>query len=160
MQGDTCPTEWYVSNSHSVNLRVRLTSSDWLKVGFWIHGPVAADTSYSERLLFVGLPHVHSKDSVSLGRCPGWSECLLGVFAILLALLCCCLNLRHLQTSVTSRIMIPDFYWSVHPHLCYVLPLSQRSWYTPPRWDLLPASYAWNGREQFLTVHTFSPYLK
>ena len=27
-----------------------------LKVDFWIHGPVAADTSDSERLLFVGLP--------------------------------------------------------------------------------------------------------
>ena len=32
------------------------SSSDWLKVDFWIHGPVAADTSYSERLLFIGLP--------------------------------------------------------------------------------------------------------
>ena len=56
MQGDTCPTEWYMSNGHSANWRVRLTSADWLKVDFWIHGPVAADTSYSERLLFVGLP--------------------------------------------------------------------------------------------------------
>ena len=55
MQGDTCPTEWYISIGHSVNLRMRLTSSDWLKVDFWILGPVAADTSYSEKLLFVGL---------------------------------------------------------------------------------------------------------
>ena len=45
-----------MSNGHSANWRVRLTSFDWLKVDFWIHGPVAVDTSYSERLLFVGLP--------------------------------------------------------------------------------------------------------
>ena len=32
-----------------------LTSSDWLKVDFWIHGLVTADTSHSERMLFVGL---------------------------------------------------------------------------------------------------------
>ena len=44
-----------ISNGHSANLRIRLTCSDWLKVNFWIHGPVAADTSYSERLLFIGL---------------------------------------------------------------------------------------------------------
>ena len=55
MQGGTCPTERYISNGHSANLCVRLTSSDWLKVDFWIHGPVAAVTSYSERLLFVGI---------------------------------------------------------------------------------------------------------
>ena len=52
MQGDTCPMEWYISNGHSANQRKSLTSSDWLKADFWIHGPVAADTSYSERLLF------------------------------------------------------------------------------------------------------------
>ena len=40
----------------SANLRVCSTSSDWLKVDLWIHGPVAAGTSHSERLLFVGLP--------------------------------------------------------------------------------------------------------
>ena len=45
-----------MSNGHSANWRVRLTSSDWLKVDFWTHGPVKADTSYSERLLFVGFP--------------------------------------------------------------------------------------------------------
>ena len=45
-----------MSNGHSANWRVRLTNSDWLKVDFWIHGPVTADTSYSERLLFVCLP--------------------------------------------------------------------------------------------------------
>ena len=38
-------TKRYMSSGHSANLRVRLTSSDWLKVDFWIHGPV----------LFVGL---------------------------------------------------------------------------------------------------------
>ena len=38
-----------MSNSHSANWRERLTSSEWLKVNFWIHGP-----SSSERLLFVG----------------------------------------------------------------------------------------------------------
>ena len=48
--------EWYISNGHSANLHVRLTSSDGLKVDFWIHGPVAADTSYSETLLFIGPP--------------------------------------------------------------------------------------------------------
>ena len=36
MQSDTCPMEWYMSNGHSANLRVRQTSSDWLKVEFWI----------------------------------------------------------------------------------------------------------------------------
>ena len=45
-----------MSNGHSANWRVRLASSGWLNVDFWMHGPVAADTSYSERLLFVGLP--------------------------------------------------------------------------------------------------------
>ena len=55
MQSDTCPTEWYIANGHSANLRMRLTSSDWLKVVLWIHSPVTTDTSYSERLLFVGL---------------------------------------------------------------------------------------------------------
>ena len=41
MQGDTFLTEWYISNGHSVNLRLRLTSSDWLKVDFldtWFSG--------------------------------------------------------------------------------------------------------------------------
>ena len=47
MQGDPS----YISNGHSANLRVHLTSSDWLKVDFLIHGPVAADTSCSEKLL-------------------------------------------------------------------------------------------------------------
>ena len=56
MQGDTCPTERCISKGRSANLRLRLTSSDWLKVDFWIHSPVTADISYSERLLFVGLP--------------------------------------------------------------------------------------------------------
>ena len=71
MQGDTCPTECYISNSHSVNLRMRLTSSDWLKVDFWIHGPVAVDTSHSERLLFIGhlLPMDHvSKNQLSTNQ--------------------------------------------------------------------------------------------
>ena len=45
-----------MSKGHSANLCVRLTNSDWFKVDFWIHGPVAANTLYSERLLFVGLP--------------------------------------------------------------------------------------------------------
>ena len=40
-----------MSNGHSANWRVRLISSDWLKVDFWIHGPMAADTSYSEKLV-------------------------------------------------------------------------------------------------------------
>ena len=35
-----------MSNGHSANSRVRLTSSDWLKVVF-IQDPVAADTSHS-----------------------------------------------------------------------------------------------------------------
>ena len=52
MQGDTCPTEWYMSNGHSANSLVRLTSSDWLKVGFWIQGPVAADTSHSGTIFY------------------------------------------------------------------------------------------------------------
>ena len=47
MQGDTCPTEWYMPNDHSENSRVRYTSSDWLKVDFGIQGPAAADTSHS-----------------------------------------------------------------------------------------------------------------
>ena len=39
----------YMSNGmiHSANSHVRLTSSDWLKVGFLIQGRVAADTSHS-----------------------------------------------------------------------------------------------------------------
>ena len=41
MQGDTYPI------GHSAKSRKRLTSSDLLKVGFWIQGPVAADTSHS-----------------------------------------------------------------------------------------------------------------
>ena len=56
-----------MSNGNSANLRVRLTSSDWSKVDFWIHGPVAAVTSYSERLLFVGLPM--REVSVATGSC-------------------------------------------------------------------------------------------
>ena len=36
-----------MSNGHSANLRVRSTSSDWLKVDFWIKGPVAADSLHS-----------------------------------------------------------------------------------------------------------------
>ena len=44
-----------ISNGHATNLRIHLTSSDWLKVDFLIHSPRAADTWYSERLLFVGL---------------------------------------------------------------------------------------------------------
>ena len=67
MQGDTCPTEWYISNSHSAISRVCLTSSDWLTVDFWIHGSVAADTSYSERLLFLGLPLCNV--SAATGQC-------------------------------------------------------------------------------------------
>ena len=51
---NTCDGKFY--NGRSANLLVRLTSSDWLKVDFWIHGPVAAGTSYSESLLFIGLP--------------------------------------------------------------------------------------------------------
>ena len=76
---------WYISNGHSANLRVRTVGrtcahyarryygqrkdtcptlipricayvSHLLKVDFWIHGPVVTDTSYSDRLLFVGLP--------------------------------------------------------------------------------------------------------
>ena len=38
-----------MSNDHSANWRVLLTSSDWLKVDFFIVGPVAADTSHSGR---------------------------------------------------------------------------------------------------------------
>ena len=34
MQGNTCPTEWYMSNGHSAKLRVCETSSDWLKIVF------------------------------------------------------------------------------------------------------------------------------
>ena len=58
-QGDTCPTKWYISLYPTVIPRIYLcvlTSSNWLKADFWIHGLVAADTSHSERLLFVGLP--------------------------------------------------------------------------------------------------------
>ena len=55
-KADTCPTEWYMSNGNAANLRVRLISSDWLKVEFWVDGPMAADTFHGERLLFVGLP--------------------------------------------------------------------------------------------------------
>ena len=35
---------------------MRLISSDWLKVEVLVDDPVTADTSYGERLLFVGLP--------------------------------------------------------------------------------------------------------
>ena len=41
----TCPTEWYMSNGHSGNLRMRYSSSDWVKVDFLIQDPAAADTS-------------------------------------------------------------------------------------------------------------------
>ena len=34
MQKDTCPAEWYMSNCHSANLRVRSTSYDWLIIDF------------------------------------------------------------------------------------------------------------------------------
>ena len=52
MQGNTMSSgrrhvQW--SNGHSANLHVRYPNSDWLKVDFWIHGPVAADTSHSGR---------------------------------------------------------------------------------------------------------------
>ena len=66
MQSDTYPTERYISNGHSANLRVRLTSSDWLKVDFRIYSPVAADTSYSKRMLFVGLPLCDVSDTTGL----------------------------------------------------------------------------------------------
>ena len=36
-----------MSNGHSTNLRVGHTSSDWLKVDFWIQDPAVADTSHS-----------------------------------------------------------------------------------------------------------------
>ena len=39
-----------MSNGHSAKLRMHLTSSDWLKVSFWIQGPVAADTSHSRTI--------------------------------------------------------------------------------------------------------------
>ena len=45
-----------MSGGRPVGLRVRLTGSDGLVVGSGVHGPVAADASYSGRLLFVGLP--------------------------------------------------------------------------------------------------------
>ena len=34
----------------------RICAFDWLKLDFWINDPVAADTSYSDRLLVVDLP--------------------------------------------------------------------------------------------------------
>ena len=54
MQCDTCPTECYLSNGHSANLRVRLTSSDWLKIGYMVQSQTIHRTvkGYS----FVGLP--------------------------------------------------------------------------------------------------------
>ena len=38
-----------MSNTHSAKLRLCYkTSSDWLKVDFWIQGPVAADTIFDQ----------------------------------------------------------------------------------------------------------------
>ena len=47
MQGNTYPTDWYNYPRVIPPICVCVTSSDWLKVDFWIQGPVAADTSHS-----------------------------------------------------------------------------------------------------------------
>ena len=47
MRGDTCPTEWYMSN-RSFREFARELNKFWLvKLIFWIQGPAAADTSHS-----------------------------------------------------------------------------------------------------------------
>ena len=56
-----------MSGGRPVGLRVRLTGSDGLVVGSGVHSPVAADASYSGRMLFVGLPLCDVYAAVCLG---------------------------------------------------------------------------------------------
>ena len=44
-----CPAKGYMSNGHSTNMCMHSINSDWLKIDFWIHGPVTANTSHSGR---------------------------------------------------------------------------------------------------------------
>ena len=53
----------YISNGHYANLRSRLTSSDWLKVDFWKHGPVAADTLYRKAVCWPSVRCIYFEKS-------------------------------------------------------------------------------------------------
>ena len=67
-QDKTCPMEWYMSNGQSLNLRVYLTSSDWLKVYFCIQGPAAADTSHTGNDFDQWDPRKHPVSWIVIGR--------------------------------------------------------------------------------------------
>ena len=66
MQGDTCPTEWYICEiARALN---KFCFRACLKVDFWIQGPVAADTSHSGTIFDQLDARIHPVSWILIGR--------------------------------------------------------------------------------------------